>query len=55
MLTIEQFIEEELKRIQSFKDWYLREHKTNPEHFPMKMDPGDWDEQLNMFDPSWTE
>ncbi len=46
-MTLDEWIVEEAKRVQSFKEhWEEQADKAkDPEQWPMEMTPGDWDEQ----------
>lgn len=48
-MNFETFLQDEAKRLELFKKWWLENHKTNPEYFPLEMNPGDWDSQYHFF------
>lgn len=54
-MNINEFVEQEQLLIAQFKEWWLAQHKKDPENFPLKTLPGDWHEQLFTFDPSWLD
>jgi len=49
-LTLDEFIKEREAEIAKFKAEWLRCHAVNPEHFPVDLPPGVWDEALLLFD-----
>ncbi|RWR30529.1 hypothetical protein D2T29_12725 [Sinirhodobacter populi] len=57
-MTLEQFVEEEQKRLAAFSAWYRKkadEGEVNDDGspvFPTEMGSGDWDEQYLFFDPA---
>ena len=40
--------EEMLADINEFVEYWHTRHKTLPEHYPLEMEPGDWDEQFSI-------
>lgn len=50
-MTLEEWVEEQRSLLQLFKGWYLANQRVNPEQFPERLSPGEWDEQAQMFDP----
>lgn len=55
-VTLDQFLLEEVERIERFRAWYLAEaakpENTTPEGepmFPLEMAPGEWDQQMLAF------
>lgn len=49
-MTLEQFVEQEHKRLDLFKAYFISNHAKNPKGWPLKMRSADWDEQLMFFD-----
>ncbi len=52
VVTLENFIKEEIGRVHSFKRWYTAMHKLNPNEFPLAFEEdnmGLWDEALGEF------
>lgn len=50
-LSLNEFIAQEQLRIRLFKEYWGRNHRSYPEDYPERMNAGDWDEQLQIFDP----
>jgi hypothetical protein len=51
MITLEEYVADEIARIQRFKDhWSKSNEDHGPDVWPMEMGAGDWDEQLRFFD-----
>lgn len=49
-MSLDEWIEFEEQRMRRFKAWYLTQQETNPtEQWPLTANPGDWDEQYQMF------
>lgn len=51
-VTLAQFTTQETKRVAAFKTWYEKQHKENPEQYPLAIpneDVGVWDEMLADF------
>lgn len=44
-ITIEEYLERIRQELERFKEKYIDCHKIEPEHFPLKMTEGDWNEQ----------
>ena len=44
-MTLEEWIEEEKKRIERFRAMWEENRRRRPSLFPAEMDPGEWDEQ----------
>jgi len=44
-MSIEAWRLEEFTKIRKFTEWYFREAKEDPEHFPLELAPGEWDQQ----------
>lgn len=49
MMTLEEFVSLEQKRLENFKSHWEKEQKQNPEIHPTKMNVGDWEEHLSLF------
>ena len=50
-MTLTEFIEQEKARLEQFRAMWLHRHnEVNTEHYPMDMEPGEWDEQMHIFD-----
>ena len=45
-VTLEEFIEAEKDRLDEFKESWERDNSVNPDHYPMTMPDGEWDQQL---------
>lgn len=51
-LSLNDFVEHEVTRLDDFKRWYLKENKRNPEQYPLTLPNGDeglWDEMFADF------
>ena len=48
-LTIDDFIEREIDRLQKFKVWREDMQRRDPEYFPVYMDEFDWLARYNSF------
>jgi hypothetical protein len=48
-MTLEEFVTEEKKRLDSFVTDWMKAYKKNPTDYPLEMYPGDWDEQFQLF------
>ena len=48
-MKFEQWFKNEVYNIERFYKYWEKEHKKNPEIFPMQMDSGDWNEQFDLF------
>lgn len=51
-ITLDEWLQEQMALLQMFAMWYRANHRMNPEHFPERLTPGEWDEQAQTFDPS---
>lgn len=49
-MKIGDFILEEQARVKAFQDAWMEANERDPDHFPLIMDPGQWDEALIMWD-----
>lgn len=36
-------------QLDAFYAWWLHKHAEDPENFPLDINPGDWDEQLELY------
>ena len=48
-MTIDDFIEREIDRLQKFKVWREDMQRRDPEYFPVYMDEFDWIERYGAF------
>ena len=48
--TLADFCARERQRVIDFTEWYLQMHRKEGEHYPLEMMPGEWDEQLQIWD-----
>jgi hypothetical protein len=48
-MTIDDFIEREIDRLQRFKVWREDMQRRDPEYFPVYMDGDNWLEQYDIF------
>lgn len=49
-IMIADFVAQERQRCIKFYEWYTWMHRSDPSHYPLAMDEGEWDEQLQIFD-----
>lgn len=49
-MTLEEFIQEQHERVEKFKADYERNNAKDQEVFPLDLAPGQWDEQLQIFE-----
>jgi len=54
-ITLDEFLEQERARLDLFRKMWLKGMMKEPENYPAKMEPGDWDEQLLAFSYSLDE
>jgi len=52
LMSLDEFVQQQRQALEKFEKKWRKEHETNPIVYPGSMMPGDWDEQLNFFDPS---
>lgn len=45
-IDIDEWLKIEHERLEEFKENYLKGHAKDPEHWPLKMGAGEWDEQF---------
>lgn len=48
-MTLDEFVTEEHARLDRFAAGYRQNAVQRPDEWPLTMEPGDWDEQLQMF------
>lgn len=53
-VTIQQFLQDEVRILRAFQAYWAQEHLANPEHFPATMGMGEWWEQLRSFSDTMT-
>lgn len=51
-MTFDEFLKDDLERRALFIRWWRMKHEETPDHFPMDLSSGEWDEQLWSFDPA---
>lgn len=51
-MNLDEFIAERYAHLEQFVAWWKDQQESHPEGFPEEMEPGAWDEQLDMFDYS---
>lgn len=49
ILTLEQFVAEQKRRLDLFHKWWLSKQTTDKELYPESLRSGDWDEQFSFF------
>ncbi len=49
-IMIADFCALERQRVINFYEWYTQMHRADPSHYPLALDAGEWDEQLQIFD-----
>lgn len=49
MQPLEAFVKEVREDILRFERYWVKHHKVEPERYPMRMNPGDWNEQFLAF------
>jgi hypothetical protein len=50
MITIEEWVSEEKKRLDRFADMFRDGQQKIPDLFPNKLPSGEWDEQYRIYD-----
>jgi hypothetical protein len=50
MVSLDDFVKEEIARILAFQKYWKKEQGINPDGFPIEMREGDWVEQLNIWE-----
>lgn len=48
-MTLMDFIESNRESLRKFNAYWREKHESNPDDFPMELNTGDWDEQLESF------
>lgn len=51
-MTLDEFLAEQRRTLDAFEKFWRDGMATRPGDFPAESGPGDWDEQLAIFDPS---
>ena len=54
-ISFDEFITREKTRVESFRRWWETQNTRQLTQFPKEMWPGDWNEQLHLFDPGTDE
>lgn len=49
-IELEEFIKEQKLILAAFELYWLHANTLSPKNFPLKLNDGDWDEQLRIFD-----
>lgn len=49
-MTLEEFIKELHARVDAFAADFRKNQKENPDYYPENMEPGQWDEQFQIFE-----
>ena len=49
-MNLEQWLIEEHDRLERFARQWRQSQIDDPEHYPGKLDPGEWDEQYRAFE-----
>ena len=49
-ISLENFIEQEYKRLREFVQYWQTHQRELPDNYPNKLSPGEWDEQLRAFE-----
>lgn len=50
-MTLDEFIVEQWKLLEMFRDHWKKMNKENPDQYPIELSPGNWDEQFMFFTP----
>jgi hypothetical protein len=48
-IRLNDFIHAEHERLLKFGEFWMREHWKEPEKWPLRLEHGEWDEQLQIF------
>lgn len=51
-ISLDEFVEQESRRLAFFKSYYESNHKHNPENWPLAINSGAWGEFFAIFDPA---
>ena len=46
--TLDEFVARAKSEVDKFAEEWRKGRETDPEHWPMSLPPGDWDEQFRM-------
>lgn len=49
MKTLDQWQRELLEQVEGFVQFWEEQHNKLPDHYPLEMEAGDWDEQFDLF------
>ncbi len=49
-MKLQDFVAVERMSAIKFHEWWTLQHRTNPDDFPLSMEPQDWDEQYMIWD-----
>lgn len=49
-MSLDEFIKAELARLERFLDYWRKQNAQHPDLYPLDIKPGDWDEQLAIFE-----
>lgn len=50
-MTLYEWLQEQMALLQMFAMWYRANNRTDPEQYPERMAPEQWDEYAQTFDP----
>lgn len=48
-MYLDEWLAEERERLMRFENMWRKENNANPEHYPLTMEPSDWDEAIATF------
>ncbi len=51
-MELNEYIKMKKKTLNNFKEKWVKENKNNPSLWPMEMNEGDWEEQVDFYDES---
>jgi hypothetical protein len=54
-MVLEDFLTGKKVELDLFFEWYMENHRKDPEAFPINESVGYWEEQTLIFDPSWVD
>lgn len=49
-ITLDDFVEAEMKELKNFQENWKKNNAVKPAEWPMELLPGDWDEQLRLYE-----
>ncbi len=49
-MTISDFCATERQRVINFYEWYTLMHRSQPDQYPLTLEPGEWDEQYRAWE-----